>query len=128
MFVPGQAPVFVPVASPGEVPDRGDGSDDTEASDAGEWLGRPRPNPAGDAVELPIRVASPQAPARIEVWNAAGARVWRAEGVSALSEPRGATYVWQCRDDAGRRVPPGVYYFRVEAGGRRAERKVTVVR
>ena len=43
-------------------------------------------------------------------------------------EPAGDAVRWDGRDEAGRRVPSGVYYARVTAGGRTTTTRVTMVR
>jgi hypothetical protein len=43
--------------------------------------------------------------------------------------PRGShALTWDGRDGGGRRLPSGTYFFRVEAGGERAEGAITIVR
>ena len=76
----------------------------------------PAPNPLRGAVALTFALAEP-GPAELVVYGVDGRRV-RAL-VSGRLEAGVHRAVWDARDDGHRPVPPGVYYARLTAGGRR---------
>ena len=69
------------------------------------------PNPSRDGATLAFSLPAP-APARIDVNELAGRRVWTTTGDFAAG-PQGVR--WQGRDAAGARVAPGVYFARLTA-------------
>ena len=83
------------------------------------------PNPLRGAAQ--IRLALPQAgTARVALYDASGRRMSRLfEG--AL--PAGVTQLdWNGHDDAGRTAAGGVYFLRIEVGGRVLTRPIVIVR
>ncbi len=73
------------------------------------------PNPFNPSVRLNLRGADPSAPARLEVFDAAGRRLdmlWRGELGPAPLE-----LDWRGRDAAGRPLPSGAYLFRLDIEG-----------
>jgi hypothetical protein len=127
-----------PVSGPGEVhrivyyplstdvgPRPGDGAL------AGVALAAPRPSPSRGAVDFAWTL--PRA-ARVDlaIWNAAGRVVRRLVRASDLggalaAAGHGAAH-WDGNDDAGRRVLPGVYFVRLEAGPATRTARVTMLR
>jgi len=88
-------------------------------------LATPRPNPARDGTLWRFTLSAGSR-ARLAIFDARGHRVRL-----LLDErlPAGAhERLWDARDDGGRRVPPGVYYGRLEAQGRRLTHHVAVIR
>ncbi|WP_397546298.1 FlgD immunoglobulin-like domain containing protein [Rhodothermus marinus] len=85
----------------------------------------PWPNPFREAVHVPFHLPAPT-PVRLEVYDLLG------RSVRVLVEgPLGAgthTFVWDGRDGRGRRLPPGLYVLRLEAGGRTATRIIACAR
>jgi hypothetical protein len=84
-----------------------------------------RPNPArGEttfAFTLPVA-----GEASLEVFDAAGRKV---KTLYAGGAPAGDTeVVWNLADDAGRPLAPGVYVYRLRAGGETASRKLVMAR
>jgi hypothetical protein len=75
-------------------------------------LAPPYPNPARGPVSLTVRVANGGA-IRIEIVDLSGRSVRLVELADAGSGPR--TWLWDGRDEAGRKVPAG--YYRVRASG-----------
>lgn len=82
------------------------------------------PHPMRQAGVLRFELAA-GAPVTLELFGLDGRRVKRlAEGVHTA----GVHAVrWDGRDDAGRRVPPGVYFARLESGGRKDAARVVVL-
>jgi hypothetical protein len=76
-------------------------------------LAAPAPNPSRGAVGITLQVYE-AGPVRLEVVDAAGRLVRRAELASAGPGP--LAWIWDGRDAAGRDVPAG--YYRVRAAGR----------
>ncbi len=83
------------------------------------------PNPTRDASNLRFALPAGGAPARLTLHDAGGRLVRRFPGPFApgVNEVR-----WDGRDEAGRAVRPGLYFFQLEAGGTRLTRRLMVVR
>ncbi len=92
---------------------------------AGARIEAIRPNPFRDAARFDLRVSSP-ARVRITILDVSGRPVR-----VLLDEPRPAgafSASWDGRDDAGRRLPPGAYFLRVEAGAYRGAGRLLLLR
>jgi hypothetical protein len=88
-------------------------------------MGVPRPNPAPGRMEIEFQLPA-RAPVRAEVMDVAGRRI--AVLVKHETMAAGAhRLTWEGRDAAGRRVAPGVYLIRLEAGPASATRRVVVI-
>jgi hypothetical protein len=88
-------------------------------------VGGASPNPVTDATLLSFSLAV-AAPVRVGIYDVSG-RLVRALARGDLA--RGPHQcVWDRRDDAGRLVASGAYYWTVQGGGIRAMRQVVVVR
>ncbi len=102
----------------------------TTAVDGGPLATGPRlspawPNPAGVTTRLSFELPSAQ-PVALEVFNVQGRRVATlASGTLAAGLHQVA---WAGRDDAGHRVPSGLYFVRLKAGGHSDVRRVTWLR
>jgi aminopeptidase N len=84
----------------------------------------PRPNPARSGASFWFVLPRGGA-ARLEVFDASGARV-RALDAGVLAEgPH--RFDWDGRDEHGRPVPPGLFWVRLEAAGRRLTQKLVVI-
>ena len=95
---------------------------DTRASAV---LGQNMPNPSSGSTEIRFRL-NETAPVRLRVFDAAG-RVVR----TLVDEVRGAgghQLVWDGRDDSGRAVGSGVYFYELAVPGEKVGRKMMVVR
>jgi hypothetical protein len=104
------------------------GSDDLEAPEPD--LGLSISNlPAGQASPaLEIRFSLPRrSPVRLRVIDVQGRLVRRLTDRSHLSQGTHGVR-WDLRDEGGAPVATGVYFCRLDAGGRRAVRKIQVVR
>jgi flagellar hook assembly protein FlgD len=84
------------------------------------------PNPSAGPVRLSWTALGADRPRRVEVLDVHGRRVRSIE----LQEDAGsADLLWDSLDDAGRRVPSGVYWLALESGRRRiVARPVRIVR
>jgi len=84
----------------------------------------PAPNPASGATRFTVTLPA-AGELRLEVFDAGGRRVR-----TLAAGPLGAgthAFTWDLHDDAGRRVPPGLYLARGEAGGGATSRRVVAV-
>ena len=84
------------------------------------------PNPFGVNTALSYELPSP-GDVDIRVFDVSG----RLVRTLIDSEPRPAglqTLVWNGRDDRGRKVASGVYFFRVNIGGESIERRTVLLR
>jgi hypothetical protein len=85
----------------------------------------PAPNPSHGLVRFRFTLAH-DGVARLAIYATSGARVR-----SLVSEPRpagAAEALWDGRDGNGRRMPPGLYLARLDAGGRSLRRTVLLLR
>jgi len=86
----------------------------------------PRPSPARDRVTF--RYALPaRARTGLDVFDVTGRRVRALEPPNERA-PGDHEVPWDARDDAGARVPPGVYLARLTVDGASLERRVPIVR
>jgi carboxypeptidase T len=84
-----------------------------------------RPNPARGATTITFELASPGS-ARLEVFDCAGRKV---RTLHAGHAGAGAHELsWDVSDDAGRPLPPGVYVYRLDAGGKTLSRRLVATR
>ena len=80
------------------------------------------PNPFPHAGSTVLRFALPRAEkAKLEVFDAAGRRVAVVVDRALPAGPGAA--VWDGRDEGGRAVGPGVYFYRLSAGGEKLTSK-----
>jgi len=81
---------------------------------SGLALSAPRPNPSGGVTNLSLELPSATA-VEIDVYDTMGRRT-RALASGRFGAGR-HTVSWDGRDDAGRRVRPGVYFVRAQSDG-----------
>lgn len=88
-------------------------------------LGQSLPNPMRESTRIDFALPA-AGTISLKVYDASG-RLLRtlAEG-EAPAGP--ASRVWDGRDDAGRQVPAGIYFYRLQAGGQVLTRKLLVIR
>jgi hypothetical protein len=79
------------------------------------------PNPFGPLTTIAYRLET-ELPVSLSVFDAGGRRV-RAL-ISATQAPGEYSARWDGRDDAGRDLGPGVYFYRLDAGGESQVRKM----
>jgi hypothetical protein len=77
------------------------------------------PNPASGSVRISFRLAR-AGPAGLDIYGLRGERVRTLVHDIRAAGPHMVT--WDGRDDEGRRVPAGVYFYRLESDGRSARR------
>ena len=71
------------------------------------------PNPFNPATTIPYQLAV-DAPVRLEVFDILGQKI---KTLVAENQPAGFhRAVWDSRDDGGRPVAAGVYFYRLQAG------------
>jgi flagellar hook assembly protein FlgD len=78
-------------------------------------------NPSNGSVSFSFTMAK-QGPASIRVYDVAGRLVKTL--VSGTAEGGPHDIIWNATDDGGRRVDAGVYFYRIDAGSWRSQRKV----
>jgi hypothetical protein len=88
-------------------------------------LAQNRPNPFGPATRISYGLPRSEF-TRISVFDAAGRRVRNL--VEATQQAGMHEITWDGRDDAGRPVGSGVYFYRLEAGSFRESRPMTILR
>ncbi|MEZ4651880.1 MAG: FlgD immunoglobulin-like domain containing protein [Candidatus Eisenbacteria bacterium] len=84
------------------------------------WLSAPTPNPSRGTVSLRLRDDA-AGDARATILDVRGRMV------RDIGAARGGEFVWDGRDGDGRRVPGGIYFFRVETGEGDVVRRVVRV-
>jgi len=92
-------------------------------------LAQSEPNPTRGAAVIAFRVpggSGEQSAVRLRLYDARGRLV--RDLVSGPMSPGLYRVAWDGRDDAGRRVPPGAYLYRLEAGGQMLSRKLILTR
>lgn len=90
-------------------------------------LGPNRPNPFAGVTEFEFELSRDAASSRVRlaIFDQAGRRV--ASLVDGSLQPGVHRAAWNARDGAGNRVAPGIYFARLECGGRVLNRRITLV-
>ena len=84
------------------------------------------PNPFNPATAIRYTVPSPGGPVRLTIYDLRGRRVR-----TLVDEEKSAgeyLTVWRGRDDAGRELGSGVYFYRMEIGDYQVERKMVLLK
>ena len=87
-------------------------------------LGAAFPNPSDGTVTIAYSLAR-QVPTVLRIYNVAGREVRTLVDQEQAAGRREA--LWDGRDNGGRRVSPGVYFYRLRAGSWQSERKLIVI-
>jgi hypothetical protein len=85
-----------------------------------------RPNPFAGSTRLAFRVPAGSGRATLSVFDVRGRRV-RSLLDGLVTEGSG-TATWDARDDRGRPVPAGIYFYRLETADGTATGKTTLLR
>jgi hypothetical protein len=85
-----------------------------------------RPNPFTTSTSISFSIAEPTS-VSLEIYDVRG-RTVRRLAHSEVREAGAHAVDWDGRDGAGRSVPSGIYFAKLEADGRTITRKVTVLR
>ncbi|HXV14880.1 MAG TPA: FlgD immunoglobulin-like domain containing protein [Candidatus Krumholzibacteria bacterium] len=88
-------------------------------------LGQNSPNPFNESTSFGITLPE-RADVDVSVYDVSGRRV--ATIASGVRDAGDYDLDWNGTDDAGRRVAAGVYFYRLEAGGRTLTRKLVLTR
>jgi hypothetical protein len=98
----------------------------SEAAPIRLFLQQNRPNPFAESTEIAFSIAAP-APVTLGVYDVSGrlVRLLLARDVLGLGQHRVA---WDARGEDGRRVSPGIYFYRLRAGEGTVERRLQVLR
>ncbi|NKB65648.1 MAG: T9SS type A sorting domain-containing protein [Candidatus Latescibacteria bacterium] len=83
------------------------------------------PNPFNSATTIPFAVEQAGL-VELAIYNAAGQRLRHLQQLATA--PGRYQLVWDGRDEAGRSVASGVYFYRLLAGGKRATRRLVLLR
>jgi hypothetical protein len=97
-----------------------------EASGVGNALSQAYPNPFNPVTKIAYSIAE-AGPVAIEVYNVAG-RVVRTLLDEEFEAGTSGHVTWDGRDDAGERCASGVYFYRIQAPGFAASRKMIMLK
>ena len=97
----------------------------TPANPAASWMGLNHPNPFNPATTIEFALTAPQR-VRLTVFTVDGGRV--ATLVDAEFPAGTHQTAWDGRNDRGRTMPSGVYFYLIEAGDLKQARKMTLLR
>ena len=100
--------------------DVADGGGSARALLAGNW-----PNPVRSQTTIRFALDRPSQ-ARLRIYDAQGRLVYTL--LDERLEPGTYSVPWSRRQDAGGRVAPGVYLYRLETDGRSASKSLVVIR
>jgi hypothetical protein len=97
-----------------------------EGTNARAYAGENFPNPFNPTTAIRYVVPAPGGFVRLTVYDLRGRKVRTlVDGEKGAGEHRA---IWEGRDDAGRDVASGVYFYRMEIGDYRAERKMVLLK
>ncbi|HEU4725519.1 MAG TPA: S8 family peptidase [Candidatus Eisenbacteria bacterium] len=93
-------------------------------------LAQSRPNPVsnGSQIDFSLNGAAGVVPVTLRLFDAQGRLVRTLLDGSPRTVPTAATVPWDGADAHGRLVPSGIYYYQIEAMGRRESKRLVVVR
>jgi flagellar hook assembly protein FlgD len=99
---------------------------DVSGGDSRNALSQAAPNPFNPATRIAFSVKE-AGPVRIEVYNVSG-RIVRTLLDAELEAGADGYVVWDGADDRGNQCASGVYFYRIEAPGFAASRKMVMLR
>ena len=94
------------------------------------YLSHVFPNPVREralqssGVTLQFRLSNSQLPASISVYNLLGQLIVK----QGISRPGSHQFVWKGRDQFGKPVSSGLYFYQIIAGNRRYSRKISILK
>ena len=93
-------------------------------------LAQSRPNPVsnGSRIDFSLNGASGTVPVTLRLFNAQGRLVKSLLEGAPRTVPGVGSVSWDGRDENGRLMPSGIYYYQIEAMGRREAKRLVVVR
>jgi predicted glutamine amidotransferase len=127
VFVPGEAPRFVPIFDPASVRGEPGSPDGIRSPDRDQTVrvGSAAPNPGLGEIRLPLRLRRAES-VRCDIWSVNG-RLTRSFHAGNL--PAGEHLLrWDGLDQSGTEAPSGQYFWRIRAGNDQETRRVTLVR
>jgi hypothetical protein len=89
-------------------------------------LSHNHPNPFNPTTRIPFSLAK-ASPISLRIFDLSGRLVWKLAGQDQWAAGQHAI-TWNGRDDAGRELPSGVYFYRLDADGNSATEKMTLIR
>ena len=96
-----------------------------EGSEAVLWQNRPNPFVPATDIRFKIPEARGACLVSLTIYDVSGRRV--ATLLDSEVGPGEHTITWDARDDRGRRLPPGIFIYVLDAGETRLSRKITVL-
>ena len=90
------------------------------------FLGNAHPNPFNPSTAIQYRIPSTGGAVRLTVYDLSGRLVRTL--VDADKSGGEHVAVWRGLDEAGRQVGSGVYFYRLDVGGERLERKMVMLK
>jgi len=94
-----------------EIPVSGTGISSPDSPAGFPFISEPRPNPAFNSVNFNWRTT--EGPAELRIFDFAG----RIVKIVEMHPSETGTFIWNCTDEDGRRVPAGLYFARFTASG-----------
>jgi hypothetical protein len=125
VFVPGEAPRFIPIFDPASAdPGSPDGARGPGSAPAFR-LGEAAPNPSLAEVRVQLRLRRAES-VRCDIWSVGG-RLTRSFHAGNLNAGEHVIR-WDGLDQSGTEAPSGRYFWRIQAGSDQETRRVTLVR
>ncbi|MBD3237319.1 MAG: hypothetical protein GF330_11485 [Candidatus Eisenbacteria bacterium] len=101
------------------------GAEEGAALELHPALGQSRPNPGGPGLRIAFRVPARQT-VQLRIFDVNGRAV--RELLDGTVPPGPQSIAWNGRDDAGRTLPAGAYFYRLETPGLRETRRLVLLR
>jgi len=93
-------------------------------------LAQSRPNPTRGSTQLDFSLSGPAGvvPVTLRIFDARGRLVRTLLDHAEMAVPHSCSVSWDGVDENGRSVPSGIYHYQMEASGRRASKRLVLVR